>query len=359
MNVSKAVIFAREPGASATHVPVSAGRFRRRLVVPALASLANRPLIRHALDWLDDCGVRDVAIVVPEGMASEVRSAAGEHASWRFHAHWLQQLPGERFLESLCALHDFLEGEPFMLHLADTLAKHDLQSLVGQGAPADDEALLLVPESPAGELSRVTQLRAPRRSGGFTGVSEMLTGVAVIGAAIGEASGALDAFPHCGLEAVAERVCELGGRVRTQIAPGCWRFRAGTDALLEGNRFALEGMMADYDEATVSDADIQGAVVADRTAHIESSVVRGPVIIGAGARLRDAYVGPYTSIGRDVLIEGAEVEHSIVMPEASIRHLAGRLEASVVGARAQVIRDFRLPRALRLNVGEDAEVSLA
>jgi glucose-1-phosphate thymidylyltransferase len=92
---------------------------------------------------------------------------------------------------------------------------------------------------------------------------------------------------------------------------------------------------------------------------IESSVVRGPVVIGPGARLRNAYVGPYTSIGRDVLIEGSEVEHSIVMPEASIKHLGGRLEASIVGARAQVYRDFRLPTALRLNVGEGAEVSLA
>jgi hypothetical protein len=60
-----------------------------------------------------------------------------------------------------------------------------------------------------------------------------------------------------------------------------------------------------------------------------------------------------------VLIEGAEVEHSIIMPEASIRHLGGRLEASIVGPRAEVFRDFRLPTALRLHVGEGAQVSLA
>ncbi len=86
--------------------------------------------------------------------------------------------------------------------------------------------------------------------------------------------------------------------------------------------------------------------------------MRGPAVIGAGVRLRDAYVGPYTSIGHDVVIEGAEVEHSIVMPEASIRHLGDRLEASVIGPHARVFRDFRLPRALRLNVGRGAEVSL-
>jgi glucose-1-phosphate thymidylyltransferase len=183
--------------------------------------------------------------------------------------------------------------------------------------------------------------------------------VAAIGAAVGEASGALDVFPHGGLEVVGNRVRELGGTVRSRAATDWWRFRGGADALLEGNRFALEGVSADYNEATLSRADIQGAVIAHPTARIESSVVRGPVVIGPGACLRDAYVGPYTSIGRDVLIEGAELEHSIILPEASICHLGGRLEASIVGSRAQVFRDFRLPRALRLNVGEGAEVSLA
>ncbi len=100
-------------------------------------------------------------------------------------------------------------------------------------------------------------------------------------------------------------------------------------------------------------------MVVHPTARIESSVVRGPAILGPRARLIDSYVGPYSSIGPDVVIEGAEIEHSVVLAGASIRHLGGRLEASVVGPRAKVFRDFRLPRALRLQVGEGAEVSLA
>jgi glucose-1-phosphate thymidylyltransferase len=57
-------------------------------------------------------------------------------------------------------------------------------------------------------------------------------------------------------------------------------------------------------------------------------------------------------------IEGAEIEHSVVLSGASISHLGGRLEASVIGPKSRVFRDFRLPRALRLTVGEGAEVSL-
>ena len=41
--------------------------------------------------------------------------------------------------------------------------------------------------------------------------------------------------------------------------------------------------------------------------------MRGPAIIGAGARLIDAYVGPYTAIAEDCVVERAEVEHSILL----------------------------------------------
>jgi hypothetical protein len=39
-------------------------------------------------------------------------------------------------------------------------------------------------------------------------------------------------------------------------------------------------------------------------------------------------------------------------------HVGGRLVASVVGRDARVFRDFSLPRALRLRVGDGTEVAL-
>jgi glucose-1-phosphate thymidylyltransferase len=128
--------------------------------------------------------------------------------------------------------------------------------------------------------------------------------------------------------------------------------------MLEGNRFALDQLRPDFGTARMVNADIQGAVVAHGTARIESSTVRGPAIIGPGAHLREAYVGPYTSLGEHVVIEGAEIEHSVVLAGASITHLMDRLEACVVGRNARIFRDFRLPRALRLQVGEGAMISL-
>ncbi len=91
---------------------------------------------------------------------------------------------------------------------------------------------------------------------------------------------------------------------------------------------------------------------------VKSSVIVGPVIIGAEAVISDSYIGPHTSIAERVRIEGAEVERSIVHADASVMHVGGRLVASVVGSRARIFRDFSVPRALRLHVGDGDEVAL-
>ena len=46
-------------------------------------------------------------------------------------------------------------------------------------------------------------------------------------------------------------------------------------------------------------------------------------MIGAGARLVDAYIGPYTAIGRHCMIESAEIEHSILLEGSSVKGLDG------------------------------------
>jgi glucose-1-phosphate thymidylyltransferase len=86
--------------------------------------------------------------------------------------------------------------------------------------------------------------------------------------------------------------------------------------------------------------------------------VRGPAIIGADARLSDCYIGPYTAIGEGCEISGAEVEHSILLSGCSVRDLDGRMESSLLGRNVRVRRGDRQPRAYRLMVGDNSDISI-
>jgi glucose-1-phosphate thymidylyltransferase len=353
---TKAVILAHPQDAPG---PVgSAPRFVRDSLPPApLLSVANRPLLAHALSWLDQGGVHEAAVIVPCELAEPARRAAAG-ACAGMEISWLEQVPDETLGWSLGRLGDFLDGHSFVLHQADSVAKQSLGSLVEDAPECDVDALLMEDDSQPTELGQVFELRAGGNGSGPVRNSHA-AGVAVLCAEAIEAASSLDVRRELCAETLAEAIGHRGGCVRTRGVSDWWRFRGGgADGLLEGNRFALEGQQADFAAAHVRDSKIQGPVVAHPSAYIESSVVRGPVVIGERVELRNAYVGPYTSIGDDVTVEGAEIEHSVIFAGASISHLGGRLEASVVGPKSKVFRDFRLPRALRLTVGEGAEVSL-
>jgi len=138
-----------------------------------------------------------------------------------------------------------------------------------------------------------------------------------------------------------------------------WRYDGTVDGLLEANTMTLDGMKRGRVGVDLSNASVQGRVHIDPSAQLDGAKLRGPVHIGAGARVVETYVGPYTTIGEGVTLEGVEIEHSIVLRRAEIRYPGRRLEASLVGEGAQIGRDYSLPSALRLRVGPGSEIQLS
>jgi glucose-1-phosphate thymidylyltransferase len=310
-----------------------------------LVEMANRPLLDHALRWLTRGGVRDVAVLAPAHVKQTMLSAlSASGASWP-DVTWLSQDPS--------ALTDFLEGERFVLHHADCLFRDNLRAVVGTPPTGDLDALVIADGSES--LQGVIDLNRQRRRN-MQPVVGAPSSLAVLGPGVAEGVALAHADDH---EALPRWVREHGGRVSVRRVDRFWRFRDSRDALLAGNAFALSDLHTDLSRATLRDTRIEGPVVAEAGALLVSCVVRGPAVIGARARLTDSYVGSYTSIGRDAFIEGAEVEHSIILPGAHLSHLGTRLEGSVVGRDARVARDFHIPRALRVSIGDGAEISLS
>ena len=160
------------------------------------------------------------------------------------------------------------------------------------------------------------------------------------------------------LTAIAERVADAGLSLRARLVR-TWRSYGGDPLdLLELNRIVLDQQTPEVDPAAGGDNRIEGRVIIHPTAEISSSIILGPTIIGPGARVSNSYIGPYTSIGAGAEIEGAEIERSIISDGARIMHVSGRIEASTVGRRARIFRDFALPRAMRLHVGDGVELAL-
>jgi glucose-1-phosphate thymidylyltransferase len=329
-----------------------------------LMPIANRPLLGYALDNLREAGVGEVAVVVEAASASRIRRAVDENDTSGLRVHYLQQPEPLDLCGAMRLAEPFLDGSAFVLHFGDSLASEPLERFVRELGGKELDALVLVrggrqPEGGAviglaqRKLLGVDRHTADVRSGAVP------AGVYLFGPRLAEVLRGLDvsAPGELGIGEALERLRESGGRLATELVNGWWRYDASPAALLNANRFVLERLVPRV-AATLQDSRIEGRVAVDHSARLESATVRGPAIIGPDARIIDTYIGPYTSIGAGVVVEGAEIENSIVLPGATIGFLGRRLEASVVGSGAKVVRDFCLPSGVRLCVGDGAEVSL-
>jgi glucose-1-phosphate thymidylyltransferase len=99
-------------------------------------------------------------------------------------------------------------------------------------------------------------------------------------------------------------------------------------------------------------------VIIDAGAVVERSVIRGPVVIGPGARVVHAYIGPFTSIGKGTEIRDSEIEHSIVLEGCVISDLDHRVADSLIGRNARIHRMPVKPSAYRFMLGDNSEVGI-
>jgi glucose-1-phosphate thymidylyltransferase len=238
---------------------------------------------------------------------------------------------------ALGVANDFLDGEPVLVQRADAILRERLHThIVGFAHDEIDVLAIMLKRAPSPK-------QLPPLAGGYLlspqAVSIMLQGRPV--------------------RDPLARLRRYGSRIRVLDVEGCLACHGEESSLLEANRHALSDISADVAGASLDGSEIQGSVIVHPTATLQNTLVRGPAIIGRSSRLVDSYVGPYTSIGTDVRIEGTEIEHSIVMDDARLLFVGSRLATSIIGRGASIVRRFDMPSALRMSIGDGAQVALS
>lgn len=348
MNLTKGVILA---GTSTRRSPLGAG------VAAPLAPVANRPIVTHAVERLRAAGVQDVAVVSAPALEDDLRRALRG-----LDTHQLQLSEERGVAGALRAAAPFVGQDPFVLQTGDGLLGNDVEPFMDVAGGEGPDTVLLVHRDPEiGDAERLDSRRMLRMADVEVDPAGLaIAGVSLFGpGALGHARAVLEGSPRVTrLADVVEALWRAGGHVHVRMIRSWRRYDGAGENLLDLNRMVLEGLAVDREPPVGEGTRVQGPVAVDPSASVRASIIRGPVVIGPRARVEDAYIGPYTSIGADVEVVGAEIEHSIVLDGASICHIGERLEASIVGRRARVFRDFSLPRAMRLHVGDGVEVAL-
>jgi glucose-1-phosphate thymidylyltransferase len=335
-----------------------------------LVPVANKPVLFYGIEAMAEAGIDEVGIVIAPDTGAEIEAAAGDGSRFGVRISYIVQEEPLGLAHAVLTAEPFLGSSPFVMYLGDNLLQGGIADLVAAFREHEPDALILLTSVPDPHNYGVAELAdaAPGETGRVVRLQEKppapatdlaLVGVYMFTSHIHDAARAIAPSPRGELEITdaIQQLVDAGLRVEPHIVRGWWKDTGRLADMLEANRLILDNLIGRI-EGELIESRADGRVVIEAGARLERTTVRGPAIIGAGARLSDCYIGPYTAIGEQCTISGAEVEHSILLSGCSVCDLDGRMESSLLGRNVSVRRGDRQPRAYRFMVGDNSDISV-
>jgi glucose-1-phosphate thymidylyltransferase len=326
--------------------------------------VANKPVLFYGIEAMAQAGIDDVGIIIAPETGGEIRAAAGDGSRFGVKLTYIVQDEPAGLAHAVLTAERFLADSPFVMYLGDNLLQGGIEDLVAAFREHGPDALILLTPVPDPENYGVAELRDGKVVRLVEKPPEPRTDLALVGvymftSCVHDAARAIEPSARGELEITdaIQHLVDAGNRVEPHIVRGWWKDTGRLEDMLAANRLVLD-TIEERVEGELIDSQVDGRVVIEPGARLERTAVRGPAIIGAGARLTDCYVGPYTAIGEGCTIDNAEVEHSILLAGSAVRDLDGRMESSLLGRNVTIGRDHRQPRAYRFLVGDNSEIGI-
>jgi glucose-1-phosphate thymidylyltransferase len=330
-----------------------------------LVPVANKPVLFYGIEALVDAGVKEIGIIIAPETGDEIRAAAGDGSAFGAEITYIPQDEPAGLAHAVLTAEEFIDGAPFVMYLGDNLLADGLRGLVSTFRSDEPDALILLTPVDDPSSYGVAELDGERVVRLIEKPKDppsnlALVGVYLFGPLIFDASRSLEPSWRGELE-ITEAIDKLiddGRKVQSEVVKGWWKDTGQLADMLEANRLVLEEIETRLDGEIDGDSKVEGRVVLEEGASLKNSVVRGPAVIGAGACIEDAYIGPYTSIGDNVHIRRSEVEHSIILTGSVVEDLGTRMEASLLGREVKLTRSEGMPKTLRMLVGDKSEIKI-
>lgn len=329
-----------------------------------LVPVANKPVLFYGIEALAAAGIRDIGIVVGD-TKDEIKAAVGDGSRWNVAITYIEQDAPRGLAHAVLISEAFIGGHPFVMYLGDNLLNRGINEFVDEFVREAPAAQILLTKVPDPQMFGVAELeegrvvrlvekpKAPK--------SDLaLVGVYMFSPAVFDSVKRIKPSFRNELE-ITDAIQDLIDRglpVRPHLVQGWWKDTGKLEDMLEANRLILDTIERRVEGSVDAESRIEGKVIIDAGAVVERSVIRGPVVIGPGARIVHAYVGPFTSIGKEVEIRDSEIEHSIVLEGSVISDIANRVEDSLIGRNVRIHRMPVKPSAYRFMLGDNSEVGI-
>ena len=332
----------------------------------SLVPVANRWLINYAMDALKKAGLTDIGIVV-NSMDSPIVTNLRDGKKLGVKIEYIVQDEQLGLAHAIALCQEFVGEDPFTVFLGDNIFQDRMTGLLTSFADSDSEAAVVlgkvldptrfgIAEIENGHIVRVVE--KPQNPPSDLAIA----GVYLFRSSIFDAIKRIKPSGRNELE-ITDAIQVLindAQHVASYELNGWWIDAGKPDAIIMANQLVLEELpytpAPENGGQVEGDSEVSHRVLIGRNSRIIDSVIRGPVIIGKDTIIRNSYIGPYTSLGDNVIVEGSEIEASIVMRNCEIRNILGRIDRSLLADNARVTSATHMPDAHRFVLAENSYV---
>jgi glucose-1-phosphate thymidylyltransferase len=329
-----------------------------------LVPVANKPVLFYGIEALVEAGITEIGIIIAPETGDEIRAAAGDGDRFGAAITYIEQDAPRGLAHAVLTAEEFIGASSFVVYLGDNLLRDGIKELVEAFRSSGPAALILLTKVADPSSYGVAELDGERVVRLIEKPKDPPSDLALVGVymfepSIFDAARSIEPSWRNELEITdaIQTLIDGGERVEPHIVKGWWKDTGRLADILEANRLVLEDVEARNDGELI-DSKVEGRVVIESGARLERTRVRGPAIIGAGSKITDSYIGPYTAIDAEVEVSGSEIEHSIVLKGSQILDLEVRMEGSLLGRNVRLARSEGTPKTLKFLVGDNADISI-
>jgi glucose-1-phosphate thymidylyltransferase len=330
-----------------------------------LIPVANKPVLVRVIEAIREAGIDDIGIVVGD-TASEIRRVIGRGDLWNTRITYIVQENPLGLAHAVKVSQEFLGDDRFVMFLGDNVIEGGISDLIAQFGDSEWNSQIVLTRVSHPEQYGVAELSDDQRILRLVEKpKDPPSDLALVGIYM------FDQNIHRAVDNIApswrgeleitdaiQWMVDQGYQVHPYVHRGWWIDTGRPGDILEANSLVLEELTPKIEGYVDRDSEVDARVTIQEGAEIINSVIRGPTIVGERTRIVNSYVGPFTSIYHDVVVEDSEIERSIVLEQSEIRDIPARIQDSLIGRQVSLARSPIKPKAYKLTLGDHSQVGI-
>ena len=300
-------------------------------------------MLKYAIDYLKESDIYEIGIIINANDESII-NAFGDGKNYGVEITYIEQDQPLGLAHVVKISQSFIGNDDFIFYLGDNILVGGVKSFINDFKKMKSNCHLVLSQVPDpnrfgvadivdNQIVNIQEKPISPRS------NLAVTGIYLYDSNIFEAVNNIKPSKRGELEIsdAHQFLIENGYEVSFSEITGWWKDTGQPSDLLDANCLVLDNIKSQNNGNIDDMSKMTGEVIIGKNSSIINSIIKGPVIIDNDCTIKDSYIGPYSSIGKNCKITNAKVEYSILMEGCVLDSLNQIMKSSLLGKNVNVV----------------------